>query len=199
MFSGIVEEAGKVMAIEKTGSGCRFTVEANKVTEDVKLGDSIANNGCCLTVVEYDDSKLSFDLLEETQRATNLKMLQEGSLINLERSLRVGERIGGHFVTGHVDGTGEITRWEKSGSDYVLEIKVAKSAQRYLVSKGSIAIDGISLTLGEVNDAEYLFNVWIIPHTYEVTTLKERKVGDVVNLEFDMLAKYVEKLTKFGG
>lgn len=198
MFSGIVEEAGSVVDLSKTETGCRFTVKADKAHLGVKLGDSIANNGCCLTVVDFDleQGLLTFDLLEETQRATNLVQLEKGCLINLERSLAVGDRIGGHFVSGHVDGTGTIVKWEKSGSDYVLEVEVPEGSERYLVPKGAIAIDGISLTVGEVIDR--VFSVWIIPHTYEVTALNERKAGDLVNLEYDMLAKYVEKLVKHG-
>ncbi|MEM9445858.1 MAG: riboflavin synthase [Verrucomicrobiota bacterium] len=194
MFSGIVEEAGQVIELKKTETGCTFTIQSEKVHKDVKLGDSISNNGCCLTVVSFDLEKgfLTFDLLEETQRATNLKQLEQGSLINLERSLAVGDRIGGHFVSGHVDGTGEIVKWERSGSDYILEVEVPDGDERYLVPKGAIAIDGVSLTVGEVNDRT--FSVWIIPHTYEVTAMHQRKAGDLVNLEYDMLAKYVEKL-----
>lgn len=194
MFTGIVEEAGRVVRVTLTEAGCRFSVDAACVADGVKVGDSIANNGCCLTVVEIDGTRLSFDLLEETRRCTNLQDLREGSLVNLERSLAVGDRMGGHFVTGHVDGTGKITAWEPRGGDYYLEIEVPKGLERYLVPKGSVAVDGISLTVGEVKGGR--FNVWIIPHTLEVTALQERTVGDLVNLEFDMLAKYVEKLLK---
>jgi riboflavin synthase len=159
----------------------------------VKLGDSIAHNGCCLTVAAIDRTRLSYDLLEETLRATNLGDLQPGRLVNLERSLAVGDRIGGHFVTGHVDGCALITQWEKEpGGDYTLEVEVPEGGDRYVVPKGCIALDGISLTVGKVQDRK--FNVWIIPHTREVTALKERQVGDRLNIEFDMLAKYTEKL-----
>jgi len=192
MFTGIVEEAGTVVSLETTPKGCRYAVEAPLCSVGAQLGESIANNGCCLTVVGIDGKRLTFDLLEETRRATNLLGLKPGSRVNLERSLRADARLGGHFVTGHVDGTAPVTRWEREGSDYVLEVEVPAGCERYLVPKGSVAIDGISLTVGKVEGRR--FNVWIIPHTYQVTTLQDRKPGDAVNLEYDLLAKYAEKL-----
>ncbi len=193
MFSGIVEQTGKVIGLEKIEGGARLTVDAGSVADGVKLGDSISHNGCCLTVSAINGSHLSYDLLEETLRATNLGELVPGHAVNLERSLAVGDRIGGHFVTGHVDGTAVITQWEKQqGGDYTLEVEVPETSQRYIVPKGCIALDGMSLTVGKVNGRR--FNVWIIPHTREVTSLKHRQVGDRLNIEFDMLAKYTEKL-----
>lgn len=192
MFTGIIEEAGTVVSLETTPKGCRYVVEAPVCSQGAQLGESIANNGCCLTVVAIDGARLTFDLLEETRRATNLLGLKPGSRVNLERSLRADARLGGHFVTGHVDGTASVIRWEREGSDYVLEVEVPDGGERYLVPKGSIAIDGISLTVGKVEGRR--FNVWIIPHTYQVTTLQDRKTGDAVNLEYDLLAKYAEKL-----
>jgi len=192
MFSGIVEEAGKTVSLVKTDKGHRLTVESNMVHQGVKIGDSIANNGCCLTIVDIQGNHLSFDLLEETLRRTNLQHLGSGKLVNLERSLCVNDRIGGHFVSGHIDDLAKITQWEKQGDDYILEIEVPAGNEKYLVPKGSVAIDGISLTVGPVKGRR--FNVWIIPHTYEVTALKERAVGDFVNIEFDMLAKYIDKI-----
>ncbi|MEM1157442.1 MAG: riboflavin synthase [Verrucomicrobiota bacterium] len=193
MFSGIVEHAGEVIRLEKIDSGARLTMDAASVAEGIKLGDSVAHNGCCLTVSTIDGDHLAYDLLEETLRATNLGELQPGHLVNLERSLLVGDRIGGHFVTGHVDGTATVTKWQKQdGGDYTLEVEVPESCERYLVPKGCVALDGMSLTVGQVDGRR--FNVWIIPHTYEVTSLKDRQVGDRLNIEFDMLAKYTEKL-----
>lgn len=192
MFTGIVETAGKVVDLVKTSGGCRFIVEAPAIIEGVQLGDSIANNGCCLTVVQIEGSRLGFDLLEETQRLTNLRNLKPGCAINLERSLPANGRLGGHFVTGHVDETGLITKWEKSGADHELEVEIPEKFAAYLIPKGCIAIDGISLTVGNVSRSR--FNVWIIPHTRQVTALRERTVGDPVNLEFDLLAKYTEKI-----
>jgi riboflavin synthase len=192
MFSGIVEETGIVQSLQLGEKSCQLTVEANRVLGGIKLGDSIANNGCCLTVSSVSGKMITFDLLQETLRATNLGDLSAGHRINLERSLQVNDRIGGHFVTGHVDTTGVITVWEKKGQDYTLEIEVPFGMERYLVPKGCVAIDGISLTVGQVE--ENRFSLWIIPHTMEVTALQERQVGDRVNLEFDLLAKYTEKL-----
>lgn len=192
MFTGIVEEAGRVVDLQVNEKGARFTVECVTVHEGVQLGDSMANNGCCLTVIGQQGNRLSFDLLEETRRKTNLQALRPGSRINLERSLRADARLGGHFVSGHVDDVGLITRWEPSGSDWVLEVEVPAGFEKYLVPKGSIALDGISLTVGPVTGRR--FTVWIIPHTREVTALHERNVGDYVNLEFDLLAKYAEKI-----
>jgi riboflavin synthase len=192
MFTGLVEETGIVLALQQEGPLCQLTVQAASILPGLRLGDSIANNGCCLTVASISGNTLTFDLLQETLRRTNLGDLRVGSLVNLERSLQVQDRIGGHFVTGHIDGTGLITQWEKEGKDYVLEVEIPSGMERYVVPKGCLALDGISLTVGHVSGSR--FNVWIIPHTYEVTALRERKKGDRVNLEFDLLAKYTEKL-----
>ena len=193
MFTGIVEETGRVDEIQKTNSGISLTIAASRTAKGLGISDSLAVNGCCLTVVEVrDGGQLRFDLLRETWERTNLQFVARGSLVNLERPLRADGRIDGHFVTGHVDGLGKITRWEKSGADHVLEVAPPPELMRYIVQKGSIAVDGISLTVAAV--IEKTFTVWIIPHTYEVTALRERKAGDAVNLETDILGKYVEKL-----
>ncbi len=195
MFTGIVEETGSVTGVRPTAAGIRLTVRCRVVARGLKLGDSVAVNGCCLTAVRQTksgrDTLLRFDLLRETWERTNLQFAAVGSLVNLERSLAVGGRMGGHFVTGHVDGVGRITRWERSGADHVLDIAAPAEVRRYLVSKGSIAVDGISLTVAGVTKAG--FRIWIIPHTLAVTALRERKVGDAVNLEADLLGKYVEQ------
>ena len=197
MFSGIVEEAGRIHGIRRSEQGIRLVVAARKVGAGVKTGDSIAVNGCCLTVVRRESAKpgcrLHFDLLEETWSKTGFADLAEGSRVNLERSLRFDDRLGGHFVTGHVDGTGVITRWEPSGADWVLEVRPPAEMMRYFLYKGSVAVDGISLTVAEVLD-EATIRIWIIPHTWEVTNLRERQVGERVNLEADLLGKYVERL-----
>jgi riboflavin synthase len=199
MFTGIVEETGKVVAVEPSPRSIRLEVSAGVAARQVRLGDSIAVNGCCLTVAAIRRGRtvrLAFDLLRETWERTNLSAVTPGSLVNLERSLAVGDRLGGHFVTGHVDGTGTITRWQRQGRDHVLEITAPTDVRRYVVFKGSIAIDGISLTVAGVTKGG--FRIWIIPHTWEVTALRERKVGDRVNLEADLLGKYVERFVAKG-
>jgi len=199
MFTGIVEEAGVVKEICPTEGGIRLVLASKVCAGGLKRGASIAVNGCCLTVVKAAPGPrrqklLQFDLLRETWERTNLQFVRSGSLVNLERPLRADGRVDGHFVTGHIDGIGRITRWERSGAEHVLEIAAPADIIRYVVFKGSIALDGISLTVAEVQKEH--FRVWIIPHTYEVTALKERKVGDAVNLETDVLGKYVEKLMR---
>ncbi len=195
MFTGIVEEAGIVERIRPAARSIQLTVRTRVCGSGLKTGDSLAVNGCCLTVVKVASrgkARLAqFDVLEETWRRTNLRFAGSGSRVNLERPLRANAAFGGHFVTGHVDGVGRITRWERAGRDHVLEINAPADVMRYVVFKGSIAVDGISLTVAGVGRRH--FRIWIIPHTYEVTALCERKVGDAVNLEADLLGKYVEK------
>jgi riboflavin synthase len=194
MFTGIVEETGTVEAVTPGTDSIRLRVLAPTVGRGVKLGDSIAVNGCCLTVVGArgrGSKRLEFDLLRETWDRTNLSDVVPGRTVNLERALAVGDRLGGHFVTGHIDGTGTISRWERQGNDHILEIEAPEEVLRYVVFKGSIAVDGISLTVAGVRKGG--FRIWIIPHTHEVTALRERAVGDRVNLEADLLGKYVEQ------
>lgn len=195
MFTGIVEETGTIELIKPTGKSIELTVRMKAAGRGLKLGASLAVNGCCLTVVKLGgrgQHRLArFDLLEETWRRTNLQFAQPGSLVNIERPLRTDGSLGGHFVTGHIDGIGTITRWERSGQDHVLDISAPAEVMCYVVFKGSIALDGISLTVAAVQKKG--FRIWIIPHTYEVTALRERKVGDAVNLEADLIGKYVEK------
>jgi riboflavin synthase len=192
MFTGIIEETGRVVAFTEGPDSWRLQIAAKLVAGDVKLGDSVAVNGCCLTVTKFDSGHLWFDVLAETRRLTNFAQLAPGSLVNLERSLRADTRLGGHFVSGHIDAPGRIEVFEARGKDHYLKVGVPGGFARYLVYKGSIAIDGISLTVAEV--AEGSFAVWLIPHTLAVTNLRSKKAGDTVNLEFDLLAKYVEKL-----
>lgn len=192
MFTGIIEETGRVERFERGGDAWKLRIAARAALADATLGDSIAVNGCCLTLVKFDASGLEFDVLEETRRLTSFSALQPGAAVNLERSLRFGGKMGGHFVTGHVDGLGGVEVFEARGADRYLRVRAPAGSGRYLIHKGSIAIDGISLTVAEVEgDA---FAVWLIPHTVEVTNLREKRVGDPVNLEFDLLGKYVEKL-----
>ena len=195
MFTGIVEETGTVERIKPTAKSIEVTVRANLCGRGLKLGASLAVNGCCLTVVKVatrGKSKLAqFDLLKETWQRTNLQFAKPGSLVNLERPLRTDGNLGGHFVTGHIDGVGKITKWERLGQDHVLDIAAPPEVMRYVVFKGSMAVDGISLTVAGVGKNS--FRIWIIPHTYDVTALRERKTGDAVNLEADLIGKYVEK------
>jgi riboflavin synthase len=195
MFTGIVEESGTVERIRPTARSIELTVRTRLCGRGLKPGQSLAVNGCCLTVVKLATRGkyrlAQFDLLQETWRRTNLQFARAGSLVNLERPLRADGEFGGHFVTGHIDGLGKIRRWERAGQDHVLDITSPPEVMRYIVFKGSVAVDGISLTVARVNRDS--FRIWIIPHTYEVTALRERKVGDAVNLEADLLGKYVEK------
>jgi riboflavin synthase len=195
MFTGIVEEAGRVERIKPTGKSIELTVRAQVCGRGLKMGASLAVNGCCLTVVKLATRGkyrlVQFDLLKETWERTNLRFAQPGALVNLERPLRADGNLGGHFVTGHIDGVGTITRWERAGQDHVLDIAAPPEVMRYVVFKGSMAVDGISLTVAGVEKDG--FRIWIIPHTYEITALRERKTGDAVNLEADLIGKYVEK------
>jgi riboflavin synthase len=195
MFTGIVEETGIVHGARVTGHGMGLWVRARLGGRSVKPGDSVAVNGCCLTVEKIgsqaSEKLLQFSVLEETLRRTNLQFAKAGARVNLERALRAGDSLGGHFVAGHVDDTGVITRWEQSGKDCVLEVAAPPEILRYVVYKGSIAVDGISLTIASASRKG--FTVAIIPHTRAVTALRERRVGDAVNLEADLLGKFVER------
>jgi len=192
MFTGIVEEAGRVEQIKAGKRSTELRVRAPKIGRSLRVGNSLAVNGACLTVVGTGRGLLHFDMLNETLERTNLEFAKPGSLVNLERPLRADARLDGHFVLGHVDGRGKVRRFEREGMDYVLDIEAPGSVMKYVIEKGSVAVDGISLTVATV--ARNWFRVWIIPHTYDVTNLSSRKAGDVVNLEADVLGKYVEKL-----
>jgi riboflavin synthase len=194
MFTGIIEETGAVEKFAEGPASWRLRVGAHRILEGLSVGDSIAVNGCCLTAVEFADGGVTFDVLAETRRLTNFAGLVPGERVNLERSLRADGRIGGHFVTGHIDGTGSIERFEQRGADHFLRVRGPAGCGRLLIHKGSVAVDGISLTVAEV-DGDSLA-VWIIPHTMEATNLAGRRPGAAVNLEFDMLGKYVEKLVR---
>jgi riboflavin synthase len=193
MFTGIIEETGCVESFAQGAASWRLCIAAKVVAQNLALGDSIAVNGCCLTVTKFDAGHLEFDVLEETRRLTNFPTLASGAAVNLERSLRFDGKVGGHFVTGHIDGLGTIEVFEQRGNDYYLRVRGPADCARYLVHKGSIAIDGISLTVA-ATEGDTLA-VWLIPHTIQVTNLHQKKVGGLVNLEFDLLGKYVEKLT----
>ncbi len=193
MFTGLVEEVGEVVSLERLQSGgVRLTLRAPLVASDAELGDSVAVNGCCLTVAAKPNGMLRFDLLQETLARTSLGGVQTGGGVNLERALKAGGRLGGHFVQGHVDCTARIVAMEPKGADVRLEVSLPEGGAPYLVEKGSVAVDGISLTVAAVGTESFV--LWIIPHTLERTNLGQLRVGDPVNLEYDMLAKYVERM-----
>ncbi|HPA20447.1 MAG TPA: riboflavin synthase [Verrucomicrobiae bacterium] len=192
MFTGLVEGTGRIESLERRSGGTRLIVNAGHIAAGLREGDSVAVNGCCLTVVLADSDRLCFDVLNETLRRTNLGDIRPSGLVNLERALAANARLGGHFVSGHIDVAAPILTWEPSGPDWVLDVAIPEGGDRYVVEKGSVAIDGISLTVAAVERGQ--MRIWIIPHTREVTALAERRPGDRVNLEFDILAKYVEKI-----
>ena len=194
MFTGLVETIGIIESVRPEGPGVRLQVRAGEVAADASLGDSIAINGCCLTVVEQNEEVLGFDAGSETLSRTNLGKLVPGSRVNLERSLKVGDRLGGHYVSGHIDAVGTLDQVKQEGAWAFYWFRVPPELSRQMASKASIAVDGISLTLVDVEPG--LFSVALIPHTLEVTTLGKLIPGDAVNIETDILAKYVEQQLK---
>lgn len=189
MFTGLVESLGTVRSLERRGDAARLTLETSLAGE-LSLGESLAVNGCCLTVTGKEDGA-SFDLLVETLNRTNLGALQPGSRVNLERALRADGRFGGHFVQGHIDTTAKVVASDSKGADLNLLIGIPPSGSKYFIEKGSIAVNGVSLTVASLG--EDYFGLWIIPHTLQETNLGDLKAGDRVNLEYDMLAKYAER------
>ncbi len=192
MFTGLVEEIGTIQSITKGVKSAQIVIKANKVLEDIKIGDSISTNGVCLTVAAFESKSFLVDVMAETMRRSNLKHLSIGEKVNLERALRLGDRLGGHMVSGHIDGTGIISKYENEDNAVWVTVATSREVLRYIVQKGSIAIDGISLTAAYVDEA--VFKVSVIPHTKEVTALLGKKEGSEVNLECDMVGKYIEKL-----
>jgi len=191
MFTGIVEVIGSVAELQRRGDITALVINAPGVTEGVRIGDSVAVNGCCLTVTVIDGDRLSFEAVKETLEKTSLGDLAAGSHVNLERAMRVGGRLDGHIVQGHVDGTGRVRSFVREGDDVRLAVDCGPEIGDFLVDKGSVTIDGVSLTVVEVDEEG--FDVALIPHTLKATTLGERKVGDRVNLEADVLGKYVKR------
>ena len=187
MFTGIVEETGRVKSL----TAGRLTIEAHEVLQDVKLGDSIAVNGVCLTVTEYGSDFFTADVMPETVRCTSFAQLKRGSLVNLERALLPNTRMGGHLVSGHIDGVGTIKSFKDEGNAVLMEITAAAAIMNLIVVKGSVALDGISLTVAALKDDS--FTVSLIPHTRQVTSLRERKKGDIINIENDIIGKYVQR------
>ena len=192
MFTGIIEEIGVVQSVKKGEISSVLTIQAKKVLEGTKIGDSIAANGVCLTVTGLGKETYEMDVMAETLRRSNLGSLKPGGRVNLERAVKLGGRLGGHIVSGHIDGTGVIKKFRKEDNAVWLTVSAEDSLLHYIVEKGSIAIDGVSLTVAEITERD--FSVSIIPHTGEETVLLKKKAGDTVNLECDIIGKYVEKL-----
>ena len=197
MFTGIVESTGLVESITVTPAGGHLVLGGVAFAEELVIGESVAVNGCCLTVVSSGRGRASFDLLQETRRLTNLGNLTSGDAVNLERAMRVGDRLSGHFVQGHIDGTATILAYEPDGQDHRYTVSLPEDGQRLIMPKGSIAVNGISLTVTGL-DADR-FTLWITPHTHAVTTLRHARAGQLVNLEYDFLGKQVERLLALRG
>ena len=192
MFTGLIEATASVLWIRATERGTQLQIAAPGLAETVRTGDSVAVNGCCLTVTAHRVDQITFDLLEETLQRTNLRQLRRDSLVNLERPIMAEGRMGGHFVQGHIDCSVPIISFDALGADYRLEIQLPSEFAHYIACKGSVAVNGISLTVAEVLPAS--FAVWIIPHTRRSTNLQTAQPGDCMNIEFDILAKYVERM-----
>ncbi len=192
MFTGLIEEIGEIQNVIKSVKSAKIRINASTILEDVKPGDSISTNGVCLTVTEYNSGNFTVDVMAETMRRSNLNLLSPGDKVNLERALKAGDRLGGHIVSGHIDGMGTISKYEKEDNAVWVTISTEDELLKYIVHKGSVSIDGVSLTVAYVD--ERVFRVSIIPHTRDVTTLLRKKVGDQVNIECDMIGKYIEKL-----
>ncbi|MFZ5966716.1 MAG: riboflavin synthase [Bacillota bacterium] len=192
MFTGLVEEIGVIQSVLKGTKSAKIVIKASKVLQDVKLGDSICTNGVCLTVTDFTASTFAVDIMAETMRRSNLKNVIPGSRVNLERALRLGDRLGGHWVSGHIDGVGTIKGFEEEDNAIWVSIEAPAEMLKYIILKGSIAIDGVSLTVADVHDP--IFKVSVIPHTKDMTTLLSKSVGDEVNLECDIIGKYIERI-----
>lgn len=192
MFTGLVEEKGTLVEKLPTGEGFQFTIKANKIMDDLQIGSSIAVNGCCLTVVKKTADTFSVDTIEETLKKTNLGVMKQNDKVNLERPLRADERLGGHFVLGHIDTIGRVEDVKELSNSHWMTISFKEEFRHYLIYVGSIAIDGVSMTVAELKDNS--FSVGIIPHTWKETIFADKKIGDTVNLEFDVLGKYVERI-----
>nr|WP_163328350.1 riboflavin synthase [Desulfurobacterium thermolithotrophum] len=196
MFTGLVEEVGKVLSLKKSSQSAVLKISCKKITEGTKIGDSISVNGVCLTVISFDQNSITFDVSAETLRRSNIGILKTNDFVNLERALRLSDRLGGHILQGHVDTTTKVVGIKREGTGFLFSFKLPPSYRHLVVEKGSIGIDGISLTIATL--LTDTFSVAVIPHTYENTTLKFKKPGDVVNLEFDIIGKYVERMCKYG-
>ncbi|WP_158735260.1 riboflavin synthase [Alteribacillus sp. YIM 98480] len=194
MFTGIIEEKAAIKKIEETDEAMILTIEANTIMDGIRLGDSISVNGVCLTVTSFQSNYFTVDVMPETIKSTSLRMLSEGAKVNLERAMSFDGRFGGHFVTGHVDTTGTIRSITPYENAYYIDIELPRQIMTYVMVKGSVAVDGISLTVFGADDENSILTISIIPHTWQETILSDKKIGDPVNIEADMLMKYTEKL-----
>jgi riboflavin synthase len=192
VFTGIIEGTGRVRSIKRTGRAAAFVIDGGRIAKKLRVGESIAVNGTCLTVVEKRRSLFRVQVVEETMKKTNLGLLEVGDRVNLELPLRASDRLGGHIVLGHIDGVGRITSIKAMKKSWMFWIKIPSRFQRYIIPTGSVAVDGVSLTVARLDES--MIGIAIIPHTMKKTVFGRRKVGDVVNLEFDVLGKYVERL-----
>ena len=192
MFTGLIEEIGSVLWIRATERGTQLEIAAPDIAKYIRTGDSVAVNGCCLTITAHRAEQVTFDLLEETLDRTNLKSLRRESSVNLERAIPADGRLGGHFVQGHIDCATRVIAFDQAGGDYRLEIELPPQFSHYVAFKGSIAVNGISLTVAEILPES--FAVWVVPHTRRNTNLQSTGPGDLVNIEFDILAKYIERM-----
>lgn len=197
MFTGLIEEVGEVVEVRASESGTELQIAAPRIARKTRSGESIAVNGCCLTLTSRRGNRLTFDLLEETIARTNLKSPRQSDPVNLERALLAEGRLGGHFVQGHIDCVSRIVAFEKKGADFRLEVELSATFAKYVAPKGSIALNGISLTVAEV--LQESFTIWIIPYTKRQTNLDRAQAGDLLNVEFDILAKYVERVLAVRG
>jgi riboflavin synthase len=194
MFTGIIEEIGKISSINPIAGGMRIKISSGKILEDVSVNDSVCVNGVCLTAIKVEDDGFWVDAVGTTLEKTTFSKIQLSAPVNLERSLKLNDRLGGHFVQGHTNGTGTILQINKLGENYFLKIKVDENLEKYLIEEGSIAIDGVSLTIAELEGSKV--GISLIPHTWQNTLVQFYKIGDKVNIETDVLAKYIDKLVK---
>lgn len=194
MFSGIIEEIGIVEKIEPINGGLKFFISTKNIFDDLKIGDSVSVDGVCLTVTSINNNSLSVDAVGETLKKTTLAQFKTKTFVNLERAIKYNERIGGHLIQGHVNSTAKISQLKKIGENYLLQIELPNDLMKYVIKEGSIAVDGISLTVADINENK--IRISIIPHTWQNTTLKLKKENDLVNIEVDLTAKYIENLVK---
>ncbi len=194
MFTGIVEEIGKIISIIPSFPAAKLEVSAEKVLQNINIGDSISVSGVCLTVISFTNKSFTVEVQDETKKCTKFQQLYAGSFVNLERAVTPETRMGGHYVQGHIDATGIVRSWHNEGADWVLRVSVPSEIRKYIVKKGFIALDGMSLTVTEISDN---VAIHVIPHTRSITALQYIKSGDYMNIEVDIIAKYVEKISKF--